>query len=261
LSTSSTSVLALPSSVKPVRFQVDFAASIPKDATAPTLNEDAWAHNDCRTCVALSDGASESFDSKSWARLLVHQYAEDQRFNGEWVARAVKTYMSQVDFDSLGWAQQRAFDRGSYATLLGLTLAENDVDMDILAVGDSLAVHLRDGVVLDTYPFTRPEQFEARPKLLSTKAASNTFLAESDFFGSCSKTWSVQDGDVVLAVTDAVGQWLLSEYVNKTHGVEILSKITSESDFSELVERLRAEHHIKLDDSTLLRLLVVEDEK
>jgi len=244
-----------------VRFHVAFAASVPKDAAAPALNEDAWAHDDCLSCIALSDGASESYDSKSWARLLVHQYAEDQRFNAEWVARAVKGYMGRVDFDSLGWAQQRAFDRGSYATLLGLTLAENDVDLDILAVGDSLAIHVRDGVVLDTYPFTRPEQFEARPKLVSTKSASNTFLGESDFFGSCSRTWAVQPGDIVLAVTDAVGQWLLSECLNKTHGVELLLKMTSESDFSELVERLRAEHRIKLDDSTLIRLSVLEDEK
>lgn len=244
-----------------MRFRIDFSASIPKDVTAPALNEDAWAHDDYLTCLALSDGASESYDSKSWARLLVDRYVDDQRFDAEWVSRAVKDYLSQVDFDRLGWAQQRAFDRGSYATLLGFALAENEVDLDILAVGDSLAVHIRDGAILDTYPFTQPEEFDARPKLVSTKPASNTFLCDSDFFGSSSKTWGVRQGDVVFAVTDAVGQWFLSECRIKPGIVDVLTKMTSETDFLVLVERLRAENRIKLDDSTFIRLLVAKDEK
>jgi hypothetical protein len=246
----------LPSSDNPVRFRVEFAASVPKDATTPALNEDAWAHDDTMTCVALSDGASESFDSKSWARLLVDRYVNDQRFDTDWVSQAVKGYVSQVDFDSLGWAQQRAFDRGSFATLLGLTLAENDVDLDVLSVGDSLAIHVRDGIVLDTYPFTHPEQFNARPKLVSTKSSSNAFLAEPGFFGTCSKTWTVQPGDVIFAATDAVGQWFLSQMHAETNVLDTLAEAMSDVDFSMLVERLRAEHQMKLDDSTLVRLLV-----
>jgi hypothetical protein len=242
-----------------VRFRVDFAASVAKDVTAPALNEDAWAHDERLTCVALSDGASESYDSRSWARLLVDQYIGDQRFDAEWVSRAVKGYVSQVDFDQLGWAQQRAFDRGSYATLLGLVLAENDVDLDVLAIGDSLAVHVRDGVVLDTYPFTRPEEFEDRPKLVSTKSASNAFLGDSGFFGSCSRTWTVQAGDIVFAATDAVGQWLLSECLAEPGMLETLATMTSKSDFFVMLERLRAEHRIKLDDSTFIRLLVEKE--
>lgn len=244
-----------------MRFRIDFSASVPKDVTTPALNEDAWAHDDRLTCVALSDGASESYDSKSWARLLVDRYVGNQRFDAEWVSRAVKDYLSQVDFDSLGWAQQRAFDRGSYATLLGFALAENEVDLDILAVGDSLAVHIRDGVILDTYPFTQPEEFDARPKLVSTKSASNKFLCDSDFFGSSSKTWAIQEGDIVFAVTDAVGQWFLSEFQINPEIVDVLTKLTLGTDFLVLVERLRVENQIKLDDSTFIRLLVEKDEK
>lgn len=245
-----------PSFDNPVRFRVDLAASIPKDAASPALNEDAWAHNESMTCVAISDGASESFDSKSWAILLVNRYVNGQEFNSDWVSEAVKEYTGRVDFDTLGWAKQRAFDRGSFATLIGLTLAANDTDLNVLSIGDSLAVHVRDAIVLDTYPFTQPEQFDARPNLVSTKSSLNAFLAQSGFFGTSSKTWTIQPGDVVYAMTDAVGQRFLSQLRAKKDGHDVFAEMKSGDDFSVLVERLRSENQIKLDDSTLIRLVV-----
>lgn len=242
-----------------MRFRVDFAASLPKDLNAPALNEDAWAHDESLTCIALSDGASESFDSKSWARLLVDRYAHDQEFTPGWVSGAVKEYVSRVNFEELGWAQQRAFDRGSFATLLGLKLAENDADLDILCVGDCLGMHVRNGIVLGSYPFTHPEQFDARPSLISTKSASNAFLSEPDFFGNFSRTWTVEHGDIILAATDALGQWALSEVQAAGSGVGTLLAINTVDEFTELVMQCRANQQMKLDDSTMLRLVVEKD--
>lgn len=249
----------LPSSGNPVRFRLDLAASIPKDVANPVLNEDAWAHNQSMTCVAISDGASESFDSKSWARLLVDRYVDDQKFDTAWASQAVKEYMGKVDFDSFGWAKQHAFDRGSFATLVGLTLGENDTDLDVLCIGDSLAAHVRDGIVLDTYAFTKPEQFDARPNLVSTKASLNAFLAQSGFFKIFSKTWVIQPHDVVYAMTDAVGRWFLSELREKNEVSDAFAEVKCADDFLILVERLRRENRIKLDDSTLIRLVVEEN--
>lgn len=237
-----------------MRFRIDFAASIPKDASAPDLNEDSWAHNGSQTCIGLSDGASESFDSQTWARSLVEKYVDDQGVDSRWVESVAREYAQSVDFDNLGWAAQRAFDRGSFATLLGLRLVENTTDLDVLCVGDSMALHMRRGVVLATFPFTNPEDFNARPTLVSTRRDANSFLSEPGFFTR--ETWTVLPGDVIYAATDAVAHWLLSEMSTKVDTLQTLQELSSEVEFSGLVLELRAAHRMKLDDSTLLRLVV-----
>lgn len=239
-----------------MRFRIDLAASVPKDATSPELNEDAWSHDESKTCLALSDGASESFDSRSWARLLVRKFVDDQCITPEWANSAIHAYSKSVDVDSLGWAALRAFDRGSFATLLGITMADNETDVGVLCVGDSLAMLVRRGVVLDTYPFTKPEHFDARPTLISTKPGTNTFLTKPSFFGTSSKTWAVLPGDVIYAVTDAVGHWLLTQAFGNKDFLETFGHLNSEDDFAVLVHNLRAERKIRLDDSTMIRLVV-----
>jgi hypothetical protein len=239
-----------------VRLRIDFASSIPKDGASPELNEDAWSYNEELTCIALSDGASESFDSKTWANCLVSKYAIDQRFESAWVKAVIGEYVNSVDIDSLGWAAQRAFERGSFATLLGLKLCENGTDLDILCVGDSLAMHVRRGSVVATYPFSRPEEFDARPTLISTKKEANNFLEEQGFFSNASETWLVAPGDIIYAATDAVGQWLLAEASTSSDVMEMLQGLTLDTELASLVLELRNEHRIKLDDSTLIRLVV-----
>lgn len=242
-----------------MRFRIDLAVSVPKDAESATLNEDAWAHNDDLTCVCLSDGASESFDSQTWANLLVERYAHDHAMTPDWVAEALRKYSSAFNFEELSWSAQRAFDRGSFATLLGLAIGHNETDLEVLSIGDSLALHVRDGTVIASFPFDRAEQFDARPTLLSTKGDANSFWANSEFFLSASRTWKVQPGDVIYAVTDAVGHWILSNLTESKALPVALADIHSELEFTTLVQEHRGTREMRLDDSTMLRL-IVEDE-
>jgi hypothetical protein len=243
-----------------VRLRVDLVASVPKDPERPELNEDAWAPNEALTCFALSDGASESYDSRVWAQLLVAKYASDPHFLPSWVDEATAKYSQQVDFESLSWSKQAAFERGSFATLLGLQLADNGREVEILAIGDSLACHLRDGALLSTFPYSTAEEFDARPALLSTLSSKNAFLAEPDFFArNTARTWAIEEGDVLLLVTDAVGQWVFRELAGEPGSVASMATIRSDADLTELVLRMRAEHRMRYDDSTLVRLLVEPD--
>lgn len=240
-----------------MKLRLDLAASIPKDPEQADLNEDNWAASLDLTCFAVSDGASESYDSKRWSEMLVQKYVSNPDFLPDWVHEAVTHYNNKVDFSNLSWSQQMAFDRGSYATLLTLQLAENGAEVEILAVGDSLAIHCRAGEVLMSYPFNSPEQFDERPQLLSTLSGGNDFLAEANLFHkrTC-KTWHICEGDVLYLLTDAVGQWVLRALSLPLSSVEELAKIDSVESFLELVLRCRSEGTMKLDDSTMLRLVV-----
>lgn len=240
-----------------MKLRLDFAASVPKDLEHADLNEDTWAASSDLTCFAVSDGASESYDSKRWSDMLVQKYVSNPDFLPDWVHQAVAEYNSGVDFSNLSWSQQMAFDRGSYATLLTLQLAENGAEVEILAVGDSLAIHCRANEVLMSYPFNSPQQFDERPQLLSTLSGGNDFLAESNLFHKrTSKTWHILEGDVIYLVTDAVGQWVLRCLSSALSSVEALSQIDTFDAFVELVHRCRSDGQMKLDDSTMLRLIV-----
>lgn len=241
-----------------MRLVIELAASVPKDVTRPDLNEDAWAIPLSGDRLAVSDGASESYDSRGWARLLVDRYVWDNKFSADWLADAVSEYLASINFESLSWAQQAAFERGSFATLLGAELAPNGHDLEILAIGDSLAVHTRAGKFQNTFPFSKAEEFDVRPQLLSTVSKANQFIWGDDFFreNSC-HSWQVEEGDLLFLVTDAVGHWMLNEAGRAgVSPTEQLSTLENEADFSALVLQLRSERRIRLDDSTLVRVRV-----
>lgn len=240
------------------RLHTDFFASAAKDPAHPERNEDAWLADDVRQRWALSDGASESYDSRVWALSLVDRYVADPAVNVQWVEQAVQAYASTVDFASLSWAKQAAYERGSFGTLLGVELAPNGTDLEVLAIGDSLAVHVREGQVLNSYPFQDASGFLERPQLLSTLPSANAFVTAPDFItrNSC-RTWAVQPGDSIYLMTDAVGQWLLQELQHTPSSLEVIEQLRESDQFQMLVMTMRAEERrLKLDDSTLVRLVV-----
>jgi hypothetical protein len=240
-----------------VRLRVDLAVTVPKDTEHRDLNEDAWAVDESIAKVALSDGASESFDSRTWARMLVGAYVENASFSPEWLDTVLASYLAAVDYESLSWSKQAAFDRGSFATLLGLELAPNGTDVEVLAVGDSVAFHLRGEHLLASFPYTTAEEFDARPLLLSTVAASNAFVRDRGFFGrNTSRTWRAEPGDAVLLATDAVSQWALRERGAELDALSYLRSVGSAADFEAKVLELRRDSRIRVDDSTLVRLVV-----
>ena len=241
-----------------VRLRTDFFASTPKDPAHPELNEDAWLANDAGQRWALSDGASESYDSRAWALALVARYVENPAVDAGWVEQATDSYAASVDVSSLSWAKQAAYERGSFGTLLGVELAPNGTDLEVLAIGDSLAVHVRNRQVVASYPFQDASGFAERPQLLSTLPAANAFVREPDFVtrNSC-RTWAVQPGDHVYLMTDAVGQWLLQELDQTPSSLDTIEHLQETDPFQALVLSLRAERRLKLDDSTLVRLVVV----
>jgi len=236
-----------------VRLCIELAASVPKDPQRQDLNEDAYAVG--VSCVAVTDGASESYDSRAWAQLLATAYANEQSVSVEWVAERIQAYLESTDVESLSWSRQAAFDRGSFATLLGLVLVPDEQEVDVLAVGDSLAVHVRDGAVRSSFPFAKPEDFDARPQLLSTLTIANAFINEHEFFKNNSEAWKVQLGDCILLMTDAVGHWLL------THPEElpVLLTLSSAEAFEQFVIERRQDRRMRLDDSTIMRIAIVAE--
>lgn len=235
-----------------MRLRVVFNGSIPKDHDVGDFNEDQSSTDEFRQRFALSDGASESYDSARWARLIVDAWvAGDNFLRREGLARLIRRYDFACDPPSLSWSRRAAFERGSFATLLGVSLRGSSVR--VVSIGDSLAVWSDIGGETSTFPYTRASDFDRRPLLLSTRSDANSSLASRTVARGCAIRWSVRPGSALLLMTDAVGQWLLrSSSFNDS--CSLLRGIRRQEEFRDFVLSQRAVGMMRRDDTTLLHL-------
>jgi hypothetical protein len=232
--------------------RLPLAFSVPK--AEDRRNEDSF-HRSLKGVFALSDGASVSFDSASWARILVRHYARNPEFTREWLAAAIAEFRKLYDRDSLPWMQQASFDKGSFASLLGVRMVDAGRAIQVLSIGDSLAVLCDGDCIKATFPFSAASQFSRSPQLLCTDPAENVFLDEVDL-DYLVADWSFRGlkQPALLCMTDALGHWLLSQRERDHSPISALRKLKTSLDFARFVEEERAAGRMKRDDTTLIAL-------
>ncbi|MBI2254760.1 MAG: hypothetical protein HYU58_09090 [Proteobacteria bacterium] len=228
-----------------------FSASVPKYSDAPDQNEDCADADVYRGIYAISDGASESYNSQLWAQLLVASFLKSPAVSSDWIRAAADGYRSQFDRDSLSWSAQAAFDRGSFATLTGVRVIGDRVRL--LGIGDSIAVLTDGSRVCCSFPYTNAEQFKAHPRLLSTVHERNEALVAVGSIGRLTTDWFLGGirKPTILMMTDALGAWLLKRPERR---LERLLEVPSQIAFANLVEAERRSGEMRRDDSTLLRI-------
>jgi hypothetical protein len=213
--------------------------------------------------IALSDGASESFDSQTWADLLVKKFVRDPALGKDWLADLVSEYAKKFDVNSLSWSKQAAFERGSFATLLGIENFPLHGTIDILSVGDSLAVLLDQDELFGSYPYSGAVEFQQRPELFSTSPTHNSFFDSKDFFTLHHQTWKIADkkNPVLLCMTDALGEWALRLAQEGNPQWQLLASINDVSQLQSLVVEERAHKRMHIDDVTLVSIVFWEGQQ
>ncbi|GAP66860.1 hypothetical protein MBSD_n2175 [Mizugakiibacter sediminis] len=230
-----------------------FVGTCAKEPDRPETNEDAYAFSVDRQRLALSDGASESYDSRLWARLLAGKFADDPRFDQEWIESAVAAYQAEHDFAAMTWSQQLAFERGCFATLLGVEHDAVNHRLSLFGVGDSVAVLLVGVEVVRAWPLDHPDRFKERPTLLSTLRAHNEFTQAPDF-GSLARIeldLAPFPEPKLLCMTDALGEWTLRMASDDPGRLADLLAIRSSEQLTSLVVAERDAKRMRVDDSTL----------
>jgi hypothetical protein len=222
------------------------AYTVPKAGDLP--NEDRFASNE--VAHALSDGASISYDSGLWAQIVCDRYVRSPHVIPEWLNGCISEFNAYHDRASLPWHKEAAFDRGSFASLLGVTFA--DAAIQVEAIGDSIAV-LCDGTTrTDSFPYRAPEQFAQAPILLSTDLAKNPFFSNSGLTSEYVCSWPLEgvQSPRLLCMTDALGQWLLAS--EDADATAQLFSLESDEAFAAFVVTEREAGRLKRDDTTLL---------
>lgn len=222
--------------------------------TAPkhpgTPNEDRWAANSSLEAIAVSDGASVSFDPAPWADMLAAGFVADETIDGHWLSQLVDRYAASYDRDAMDWMQQGAFDRGSFASLLGVRWFSGASRVEVVCIGDTLLALLDGTDVRITAPYTDPAEFDARPRLLATQSGENEDLIQEGALALTTYDLADFDNPVLALMTDALGHWLLTF---PERAPELLA-IEDQDTFENFVEQERSANHMRRDDTTLVIL-------
>lgn len=261
------------------------AFTIPKELVCPTDNEDAYLFDADKQVFALCDGASESFDSKNWANILTQNFIHNPEISDTWLMECVQKYLKCLNLVSLTNSQLIAFQKGSFATFIGISYKNNE--LKITCIGDSCVFlfsgyEKNDFVEFKSYLelFEKPN-FSDNPILLSTRIISNDFvnfakLSESKFYKSYSlasqyeslkgketPTQFVNDTYLICA-TDAIAEWIF-KYIEAGKEKKIFQYIMSlrnpgnENKFAKTVVLCRRLKSMRVDDSTLVVLKCEHD--
>lgn len=236
--------------------KVLFEATVAKDSKYPDSVEDVFSISKKRNSlrIALSDGASESFDSKEWAKILVSCVLEVPQFNGQSLDKALEKYKQIYDLSDMSWSKRNAFDRGSFATLLGVNISKKKKELTLFAVGDSVAVLLQPNGRVETYPYTQSSEFRRRPELFSTVVQHNAFFYSDNAPSRFRKTYKnlIKKGTVLMCMTDAIAEWAFN---SADLGIPVWSNLASirqRDKLEDLVSKKRNSGEMRRDDSTLL---------
>lgn len=231
-----------------------FSGTVAKHTDAPSDNEDSFHIALDAGKIAMADGASESFDAKNWAKLLVEQVIH-KGISDDLLSVCSLEYEKLHDPHALSWSKAAAYERGSFSTLIVAEENPHQKSINITAVGDSLAV-LGDGMhILDSVPYSYSNQFDEKPILFSTRLEINPSL---DGEAVQRVTWNYEsESRYLLCMTDALGAWFLSriEAGDKT-AFQQLCNLPDGETFLQLIESERNAGRMRRDDATLVVALL-----
>jgi hypothetical protein len=167
----------------------------------------------------------------------------------------LREFEQRSDLSNLGWARMAAYERGSFATLLGISLIDKALSVE--AIGDSMALIRDPASSLKRFlPYDHVDEVPSRPVLVSSIPSQNIYYRRATL---SAHRWSfdVSPGTTVLAMTDALGLWLLGNA--DSSGGSALDHIRDQSAFESFVTGAREEKRMKDDDTTLVHLEVVDE--
>lgn len=243
---------------------------LPKSGYLLSECEDVIGTNEATRRFAIADGATEAFDARHWAQLLAHNWVQipsgaltTEEFRS-WVAEESRVLHDSWRGLRLSWYAEEKAGTGSFAAFVGVQLDLDTANPSwrAIALGDSCLIHCRGEVLLSSLPISNHENFNSAPLLVPSHAS----LQEPTLHLAALGTGLINDGDVLLLVSDAAAAWYL-KLVETGEPVRfsfdrLLRETQSgeETQNAELVRLFESERlagRIKDDDIAVIRIEVV----
>ena len=234
---------------------------LPKSGHALSECEDAIGINAATRRFAVADGATEAFDSQTWARSLAHDWVElepteqtREEFRA-WVAKRGQSLHDSWNGLRLSWYAEEKARTGSFAAFVGvqLELDEPSPSWKAIALGDSCLLHRRNEEILQALPISDYESFNATPLLVPSQLTMQDRALENLVVAS----GTLRDGDVLLLLSDAIAAWYLM-LVEKDDQIrsafDLLLKAGQADELRQLMEKHRLSGKLKDDDVAAIRI-------
>ena len=229
-------------------------ATVPKDVGFQGSNEDSALLLLREGRVLLLDGSSDSYAARTWVRCVRDSWRASST-GLDFIGKAQERYGRQVRRPT-SWAQEGAFERGSFCTFLDIHAVPTRPTVEIRCVGDcSILFVTLDGQVRDAYPYQRAEQFNNAPLALCSDPA--TLGRQQELVLRGARSFSLSRGPIptIVLATDALGAWLLTEDAElASERMRRLLALESPCDFHDLVMGERDAKAMRLDDATVIVL-------
>lgn len=234
-----------------------------KEDCAPAECEDAISINAESWRYALADGATEGFDSRSWARRLVDGWtqADTAPLTSEafrpWVEEQGHRLHASWNDRALPWYAEEKARQGSYAAFVGLEFrVSNDaLHWQAIALGDSCLIQRRGGSISRALPIADDALFNSTPLLVPSLGS----LQEAALQHATVDGGVVERGDVFLLLSDAGAAWYLKLSKERKAVEEEFDSLLAASDVGALLELFQRERQAKQiinDDIAILRIAI-----
>lgn len=214
---------------------------------------------------AVTDGATETYDSGRWANQLIASFVSPEQASGAGHPDLERDAMSawfkamqdqwQVDTPATSdYIEQLKIRQGTLATFVGGQLTGLDGGnpaWHAAALGDSVLFHVRGGRLITHLPALGSGDFDSTPEGISTLPGRLDRMSGQLKF----QRGRLAPGDVIFVATDAFAKWMITG-VERGNEVlwPMLGSMGHPSLFTRLVNAQRRVKALKDDDVTLMRI-------
>lgn len=234
--------------------------------------QDNFSYNEAKNCFAIADGATQSFYSSIWSKLLVDYFCENPQIDKnnwqEWLELIQQKWLEEVRAElekaksgnNFAWIEiYNGLERSKSATstFIGLQFIENQAKISI--VGDS-CLFIFQGNQIKTYLLKKSTDFNNQPEYFGSRSKNNDH--EPKFLDIELKYKQHSDKLYFVLATDALAEYIFKYTEQQRDILTTLLTINSEQEFENFVKSARHNGTIKMknDDVTLMILEVSDGE-
>ncbi|MDJ0562402.1 MAG: PP2C family serine/threonine-protein phosphatase [Microcystis sp. M49629_WE12] len=234
--------------------------------------QDNFSYNEAKNCFAIADGATQSFYSSIWSKLLVDYFCENPQIDKnnwqEWLELIQQKWLEEVKAElekaksgnNFAWIEiYNGLERSKSATstFIGLQFIENQAKISI--VGDS-CLFIFQGNQIKTYLLKKSTDFNNQPEYFGSRSKNNDH--EPKFLDIELKYKQHSDKLYFVLATDALAEYIFKYTEQQRDILTTLLTINSEQEFENFVKSARHNGTIKMknDDVTLMILEVSDGE-
>ena len=243
--------------------------------------QDNFSCNEAKNCFAIADGATQSFYSSIWSKLLVNYFCENPQIDKnnwqEWLKPIQQKWLEKVTAElgkaksdnNPAWIEiQNCLSRfeSATSTFIGLQFLENQAKVSI--VGDSCLFIFRGNQLIKTYLLEKSTDFNNQPGYFGSRSKNNDH--DPEFLDIELEYKQHSDQLYFVLATDALAEYIFKYTEQRRDILTTLLKINpqqefdinSQQEFENFVTSARHDNTIKMknDDVTLMILEVSDRE-